>query len=231
MNSGLVTGSGKAQLVAFAIAAVLLVVGGAFLLQGDGGGAKGGGPVTLDGARAGPATGDAAAGEGRRPRGLPDGGPMYVHVAGAVRRPGVYRLAPGARVAAAVRRAGGLTRRADLTAFNLAAPLRDAQQVIVPRRGQGSGTATASAGTQSGASGAAATAGAGAGPGGKGGKVSLATATPQQLEALEGIGPKLAAAIVTYRNQHHGFKSVDELREVDGIGEKRFAALRGAVRP
>ena len=141
----------------------------------------------------------------------------------------MYRLRAGARVAAAVRRAGGLTRRADLTAFNLASPLRDAQQVIIPRRGRaatsgGAGGAPAAAGGTTGA-------GAGA-AGGRGGKrISLASATPEQLDTLEGIGPKLAAAIVAYRNQHHGFKSVDELNEVDGIGEKRLTAIQGAVRP
>ena len=208
------------------LAAVLLVVGGAYVLHGKGGGG-GGARVSLDGARVGA---DAAGGHDGGGPARP-GGALYVHVAGAVRRPGVYRVAPGARVAAAVRRAGGLTPRADLTAFNLAAPLRDAQQVIVPRLGQGRAGGTGSPGDTKGGGGAEG-GGQGSAASGRGGKqLSLATATAQQLETLDGIGPKLATAIVAYRDRHHGFKSVDELREVDGIGEKRFAALRGAVRP
>jgi competence protein ComEA len=210
-------GSSKAQIGVYVAAAVLLVVGGAYLLRGGeespgGSGAE----VALDGAGGG--------GEAKPAR---TGGSVYVHVAGAVRRPGMYRLPGGSRVAAAVRRAGGLTRRADLTAFNLAAAVRDGQQVIVPRIGQG-GTATASAGAAAGAPGGAPPAG---GSAGGGAKVSLATATREQLDGLDGIGPKLAGRIIAYRDQHRGFKSVEELGEVEGIGEKRLAALRKAVRP
>lgn len=110
-------------------------------------------------------------------------------------------------------------RGADLTAVNLAQPLEDGQQVIVPRQGS-AGAPTApggAAGAPAGASGSA--------------LPSLATATVDQLEQLDGIGPALAARIVEYRESHGGFRSVEELREVEGIGEKRFAALRDAVRP
>ena len=218
-------GSGKGQMAAYAVAAVLLVVGGAYLLRADSGAKPaGGGGVALDGAGAG-STGSKPSSAARPAA----GGRVYVHVAGAVRRPGIYRVPAGSRVAVAVRKAGGLTRRADLTAFNLAAAVRDAQQVIVPRRGQaGAAGATATAGAP-GATGAAPAGGAGAGAPGR--PISLATATPEQLDSIDGIGPKLSAAIIAYRNQHKGFKSIDELREVDGIGEKRFATLRKAVRP
>src|SRR5215210_3143924 len=140
-------GSGNGQMAAYAVAAVLLVVGGAYLLRADGGAKPaGGGGVALDGAGGG-STGSKP-GDSARPVA---GGPVYVHVAGAVRRPGIYRLRAGSRVAVAVRKAGGLTRRADLTAFNLAAAVRDAQQVIVPRRGQaGAPGATATAGAPGG---------------------------------------------------------------------------------
>lgn len=217
-------GSGKGQMAAYAVAAVLLVVGGAYLLRADGGAKPaGGGGVALDGA-GGTSTGTKPSGVG----GAGGSGPVYVHVAGAVRRPGIYRVPAGSRVAVAVRKAGGLTRRADLTAFNLAAAVRDAQQVIVPRRGQAAAGATATAAAP-GAPGAAAAGGAGAGAPGR--RISLGTATPEQLDSIDGIGPKLSAAIIAYRNQHRGFKSVEELREVDGIGEKRLATLRKAVRP
>jgi hypothetical protein len=111
-------GSGKAQLLAYTAAAVVLVAGGFYLLRGEGGeGAKGGGGVSLDGA-SGPRQGGAAAPDGDR--GTSGARPLYVHVAGEVCRTGLYVLRPGSRVAAAVRKAGGLRRKADFTAFNLA---------------------------------------------------------------------------------------------------------------
>lgn len=216
--------SGKGQIAAYVAAALLLLVGGAYLLRGDGGSTPGGGGVALDGAGGGSQRGGGAAGSPVGAGSTSDR-PVFVHVAGAVRRPGIYRVPPGSRVAAAVRKAGGLTRRADLTAFNLAAGVRDAQQVIVPRRGEAAAAAAA------GMPGTVVPAGGGAAPGAPGQPISLATATPEQLDGIDGIGPKLAQAIIGYRNQHKGFKSIEELREVDGIGEKRFAALRKAVRP
>ncbi|MEA2385952.1 MAG: competence protein ComEA [Thermoleophilaceae bacterium] len=142
---------------------------------------------------------------------------LYVHVAGAVRRPGLYRVADGARVAGALELAGGPRPRADLTTTNLAAKVRDGQQVIVPVRGSAAAAPTAAPTT------------AGAAP--AGGPISLATATQAQLEELDGIGPALAQAILEYRDEHGGFRSIEELQEVDGIGEQRFAALRDAVTP
>jgi competence protein ComEA len=138
---------------------------------------------------------------------------LIVHVAGAVRRPGVYRLAAGSRVFDAVRRAGGARRRADLAALNLAAKLEDGRQVLVPRRGAAAAAAggTAVAPTE-------------------GQPLDLNTASAEQLDQLDGIGPGMAAAILKYRDQHGGFGSVDELGEVPGIGEKRLASLREQVR-
>lgn len=135
---------------------------------------------------------------------------VLVHVAGAVRRPGVYELGSGGRVRDALRRAGGPTRAAELSGINLAAPLADGQQVVVPGRS---------------AAGAAPAAGPAAGP------VSLSAATPEQLEELDGIGPSLAAAIVAYRQEIGGFSSVDQLDEVPGIGPARLEALRAKVVP
>jgi competence protein ComEA len=136
---------------------------------------------------------------------------LVVHVAGAVRHPGVYRLAAGSRVVDAVRRAGGARRRADLAALNLASTLEDGRQVLVPLRG------------------ATAAAGGGAAPA-EGQPLDLNTAGADQLEELDGIGPGMAAAILKYREQHSGFGSVEELGEVPGIGEKRLASLREQVR-
>ena len=187
-----------------ALAAVLIA--GAWQLLGSAapGGRSGAGPEI---ALAGPGTGSQS--HGRRRTAAPA---LVVHVAGAVRRPGVYRVPEGARVGVAVRRAGGATAAADLTAVNLAARASDGQQVIVPERALGGAGARPSSG---------------AAPR----PVSLSTATVEQLDALEGIGPKLAEAIVAYRARHGGFRSIDELDQVDGIGESRLAALRETVRP
>ena len=202
----------KWQMVAWAVAAAMLVFAGARLLDERGSGPDPP-PVRVGGSAAG-----GGAGGARRAGAKADGG-LYVHVAGAVRRPGLLRVHDGARVAAAIARAGGAARGADLTAVNLAQPLEDGQQVIVPRRGPAGGPAASggAAGAPAGASGAA--------------LPSLATATVDQLEQLDGIGPTLAARIVEYRDSHGGFRSIEELREVEGIGEKRFAALKEEVRP
>jgi competence protein ComEA len=137
------------------------------------------------------------------------GSRLTVHVAGAVRRPGVYRLPGPARVVDAVRRAGGARRHADLAALNLAAELEDGRQVVVPLRGAATGS--------------------GGGPA-EGVPLDLNTATAEQLDELDGIGPGMAASILEYRDQHGGFGSVEELGQVSGIGEKRLATLRERVR-
>jgi competence protein ComEA len=140
---------------------------------------------------------------------------MVVDVEGAVRRPGLVRLPSGSRVADAVARAGGATRRADRSAVNLAAPVSDGQQVLVPVRGVGAGAGapTASGGTAAGS------------------PVSLSTATEEQLDALPGVGPVTAQKIVDYRTEHGAFHSVDELDAIPGIGPARLADLRKLVVP
>lgn len=141
---------------------------------------------------------------------------VFVHVTGAVRHPGVYRLPPWARLELAVRRAGGGTRTADLAGVNLAAKLADGQQVVVPARA-GTGAAPASPG-------ASAAGGAAQGP------ISLNTATLEQLDTLDGVGPATAQKILDWRAQHGGFGSVDDLKQISGIGPKRFDALKDKVR-
>jgi competence protein ComEA len=132
---------------------------------------------------------------------------LVVHVAGAVRRPGLYRLAEGRRVADAVARAGGATAPADTAAINLAAPLADGMQVVVPRKGPG-GSAKAA-----------------------GGRVSLSSASAIELDGLPGIGPVTAQKILDYRAQHGGFRSVDDLDAIPGIGPARIEQLRDVVSP
>jgi competence protein ComEA len=154
------------------------------------------------------------------------GGRVIVHVAGAVRRPGVYRLAGGARVADAVERAGGATRRADLGGVNLAAKLEDGRQIVVPLRAPAGASAPASGATVTGARGLGSGAAGAAAPAAP---VNLNTATPEQLDTLPGVGPATVQKILEYREQHGGFGSVEELGQVSGIGEKRLAALRDQV--
>jgi competence protein ComEA len=141
---------------------------------------------------------------------------LVVHVVGEVRRPGLYRLRDGARIADAVHRAGGARRDADLAAVNLAAPLVDGVQIVVPARAGAAGTVT---------------------PGGAGGTptpttaVSLSSATVEQLDELPGVGPITAQKIVDYRTEHGPFASVDDLDAVPGIGPTRIEQLRDLVTP
>jgi len=139
---------------------------------------------------------------------------LVVDVVGAVRRPGLVRLAEGSRVADAIARAGGLRRGAERAGVNFAAPVSDGQQVVVPQRGV-AGAAGAGAGSA-----AAST-----------GPVSLSAATAEQLDTLPGAGPVTAQKIVAYRQQHGAFRSVDELDAISGIGPSRIANLRGLVVP
>ncbi|WP_286256678.1 ComEA family DNA-binding protein [Streptomyces graminofaciens] len=158
---------------------------------------------------------------------VPAAPPIVVDVSGKVRNPGIQRLPAGSRVADALRAAGGVRPGTNTEGLNRARLLVDGEQVVVggavpvtgagPGPGGGSG---ASAGGTSGAAGAAPAA-----------PVSLNTATTDQLDTLPGVGPVLAQHIIDYRTQHGGFRSVDELREVNGIGDRRFADLRNLVRP
>lgn len=187
--------SSRSTIVVWAIAAVLAVVAGARLLGGQDEPPPA--PVRMSSDGGNKAT------------------RIYVHVAGAVRRPGLLRMADGSRVADALSRAGGPGPRADLGAVNLAARLADGQQILVPR--SGGATEPSGAGSPAGAS-----TGAVAG-------VHLSTATVEQLDGVDGIGPTLAQRIIDYRDEHGGFRSLAELAQVDGIGEKRLATLREAL--
>jgi competence protein ComEA len=139
---------------------------------------------------------------------------VVVDVAGAVRRPGLYRFDDGSRVADAIERAGGPTRKAFLEALNLAAPLADGQQVLVPRKVAGSPAALP-----------------GAGGAAHAGPVSLSAATLEQLDTLPGVGPVTAQKILDYRTAHGAFRSVEELDAVPGIGPATIEELRELVVP
>jgi competence protein ComEA len=143
---------------------------------------------------------------------------VVVDVVGAVRRPGLYRLEQGARIADAVSRAGGATGKADLALINLAAPLADGEQVVVPKRGAAAlGAPTAAGSSSAGAP--------------SGGPVHLSTATLEQLDSLPGIGPVTAQKILDYRQKHGAFTSVDGLDAVPGIGPARLDQLKDLVAP
>ena len=148
----------------------------------------------------------------------PTAATIIVDVAGWVRRPGVYDFRQGDRVIDAIRMAGGGRPGADLTSINLAAPLTDGQQIVVPRKGK--------LGAGGSGSGGAAVA---PGSGGAEPLINLNTATLDQLESLPGIGPALGQRIIDYRQEHGSFRSVDDLLNVSGIGEKRLADLRSKV--
>ena len=136
---------------------------------------------------------------------------IVVDVAGAVHRPGLYHLATGTRIADAVAAAGGATAKADVTLVNLAAPLADGEQVLVPARGA---AGSAAAGTPSPTA-----------------PLDLNTASAEQLDALPGVGPATAQKIIDYRQAHGPFRSVDELQAVPGIGPSKLAQLKGLVIP
>jgi competence protein ComEA len=136
---------------------------------------------------------------------------VVVDVVGAVRDPGLYRLPQGSRIADALARAGGATRKADLDLVNLAAPLADGSQIVVPSR-------SAAASAES-------------GPSSPAGPVHLNSATEADLDALPGVGPVTAQKILDYRQQHGAFGNVDELDAIPGIGPKRLDQLRELVAP
>lgn len=195
-----------AQLALYGLALIAIAVLGSRYLNRDDGeaGARAAPPPQLRVERAG-------------------GGKVTIHVAGAVRRPGVYRLRVGARVTDAIDEAGGARPRADLGALNLAAKLEDGRQVLVPERTPRGTAATAGTGS----SGSASTSGGAATPPAP--PVNLNVAGLDELDQLDGVGPVTARKIIEYREAHGGFGSVEELGQVPGIGEKRMSVLRERV--
>ncbi|HUP84391.1 MAG TPA: helix-hairpin-helix domain-containing protein [Acidimicrobiales bacterium] len=199
--------------------AVVVVVVVAWRAFAGGAAFTGGAPPELTMPRVGAATDGGRGGPVERTAttaadDAPTGGPavVFVHVAGAVAHPGLYRLGGSPRVADAIDAAGGPAAEADVDTVNLAAPVADGERVYVARRGEapppdGSGEEARTAGP-----------------------LDLNTATADQLDALPGVGPSTAEAILDYRKEHGRFRSVDELLEVRGIGEAKLAELRSKVR-
>lgn len=153
--------------------------------------------------------------------GLPSAaGVLLVHVVGQVRRPGVVRLPPGSRVQDALRAAGGSTSAADLNHLNLARPVADGEQILVPRPGEDIPVSGMPSSAGQGATGA----------GAAGGLIDLNTADATALDSLPGVGPVIAQRILDWRTEHGRFTSVDELGEVSGIGDKLMAQIGPKVR-
>jgi competence protein ComEA len=184
----------RSQLLVYAVIAIAVIVIGARWIRASGTGSTGGAELSF------------AADSANETGGSRD---VVVHVAGAVVRPGVYRLPAGSRVTDAISRAGGFGRGANRDAINLAARLSDGQQVVVAR----AGTAAAAA------------------SGGQTGPISLGSATIEQLDQIDGIGPVTAQKIIEFREQHGGLSSIDQLDEVDGIGPSTMETLRAALQP
>lgn len=147
--------------------------------------------------------------------------PLQVHVVGAVQEPGVYQLKEGLRASDALQAAGGPQPDADLNIVNLAARLRDGQRLYIPKKGEVVPGSSASDSPLA--------------PGdplinqGDSAAVDLNNATPEQIDSLPGIGPVLAKRIIEYRESHGGFRSVADLKKVEGIGAKKYEDLKDRV--
>ncbi len=208
----------RTQIVVYGAVAVALLLVGARAIGGEGGSSAGEGSTWSDSGEwsesggGGESSDDDGEGGGGEFELSGQAGDVVVDVTGAVERPGVYRLPAGSRVDDAVQRAGGAAPKAQLEVVNLAARLADGQQVVVPERSPG-GDAVASAASDD------------------EGPISLGTATVEQLDTIDGIGPVTAEDIVQFREEHGGLSSVEQLDQISGIGPATMEALRARLQP
>jgi competence protein ComEA len=200
----------RSQLLVYgAVAVTLLLVGARWIRSADERGSAAGGvslsPTSDSSDPPGGSFGvDAQGGED-----------VVVYVAGAVSKPDVYRLPAGSRVNDAIQRAGGPTARAEVEGLNLAARLTDGQQIVMPSRAAGPAGVVAGSGDA----------------GTMDAPIGLGTATVEELDTIEGIGPVTAQKIMEFRDQHGGTSSVDQLDQIDGIGPATMDALRARLQP
>ncbi len=205
----------RSQLILYgAVAVVLLLVGARWIRSGGAQGEPAGGVSYADSSSRSTTAGEES---GTLAVDAEGGTDVVVDVAGAVEDPGVYRLPAGSRVDDALDRAGGATPRAEVDSINLAARLTDGQQIVVPKAAGGSGAVAATA-TSAGEESSLA-------------PISVGTATPEDLDTIEGIGPVTAQKIVDFREQQGGISSIDQLDEIDGIGPATMEALRSRLQP
>jgi competence protein ComEA len=205
----------RTQIAVYGAIAVALLLVGAQAIRGEAGSAASGEATTWSDYGS-----DESGSAGESEDGGEDGefelsgeaGDVVVDVTGAVARPGVYRLPTGSRVEEALQRAGGAAPRAELEAVNLAARLADGQQVVVPERAPGGAPAATAAAAED-------------------GPISLGTATVEQLDTIDGIGPVTAEGIVDFREEHGGLSSVEQLDQISGIGPATMEALRSRLQP
>jgi competence protein ComEA len=206
----------RRQIYAYvAVAAVVVAVGVRYVVLPQAAGPAGGEPLVLASASSPPASTAAAV----SPSAAPD---VVVYVCGAVKSPGVVRVPADARVTDALALAGGPEPGAELSAVNLAAKVVDGQQIVVPERG-----AAVAAGTASGAGGSASAAGGSAAV--PGAPVNINSASLEELDALSGVGPSTAQKIIDYRVANGPFKTVDDIKNVSGIGDAKFAAMKDSI--
>jgi competence protein ComEA len=197
----------RSQLAVYGAIAVALLLLGARAIRAEGNSGEASSSYSSDGGDYSPGSGGFTVDRSG------SGGDVVVDVTGAVARPGVYRLPAGARVTDAVERAGGASGGALLEAINLAARLADGQQVVVPKRGPAAAPLAAGA------------------VAGEEGPISLGTATVEQLDTIDGIGPVTAQDIVEFRDEHGGLSSIDQLDQVSGIGPATMESLRARLQP
>jgi competence protein ComEA len=204
----------RSQLLVYgAVAVTLLLVGARWIRSADHSGSAAGGVSFSSSSDSSGSPGSSGGSFGVDSQGGED---VVVDVAGAVSEPGVYRLPAGSRVNDAVQRAGGATARAEVEGINLAARLGDGQQVVMPSKLPG-GAAVVGGSTGAGDA--------------SDGPISIGTATVEELDTIEGIGPVTAQTIVDFRDQHGGISSVDQLDQIDGIGPATMDALRARLQP
>jgi competence protein ComEA len=211
----------RRQIYAYvAVAAVVLAVGVRYVVLPKSAGPAGGAPLVLAAASPPPAPPATAASASAA-------ADVVVYVCGAVKSPGVVRVPAGARVADALALAGGPGARAELDGVNLAAKVVDGQQIMVPERGAVAAAGSSAGAGSPGASGSASAAGGSTTA--PGAPVNINTASLEELDSLDGVGPATAQKIIDYRLASGPFKVIDDIKNVSGIGDAKFAAMKDSI--